>query len=256
MNDNNDKEIKYIDVPLKVEELKEFIENKKYIYLINYQRSELKSAVLLNYISNLELPAEILMADSSYEEKAGLLKAYMETRNIVKIDSIALNVAKILLDYRGIKTNEVFDHPYLDQNETKQFIDDHKDLIERWEHFLESTTIFALSSMKNLNDSLNIKEDIEVINDSRYVGSNIVNLFSIPSFSELFFLVPLRTELKYFKPQFEEFMFKGKSLYDYYFCEENDVLKMFFAHVENDINLQDIDAAYKEAHAIILENNH
>ncbi len=253
---NNDQEIKYIDVPLKVEELKEFIENKtKYSYFINYQTSELKDLVLLNYISNLELPAEIIMDNCSYDEKAGLLKAYMDTRNIVKIDSLALNVAKILLDYRGLDTTEIFNRPYFDQNESKQFINDHKELIQKWEHFLESTIIFAQSCVKELNELLKIKEDIEVINDSRYVGSNIVNLFSIPSFSELFFLVPLRTELKYFRPQFEERMFKGRSFYDYYFCQQNDVLNMFLAHIENDITRNDMNAAYKEAQAILMESN-
>ena len=58
---------------------------------------------------------------------------------------------------------------------------------------------------------------IVLVDDVLYIGSNIVTLFSIPSFMELFFTTQMRTQMKYFKQQFDEHIFRGKNLFEYFF---------------------------------------
>ncbi|MFP5387151.1 MAG: hypothetical protein ACLGHN_13815 [Bacteriovoracia bacterium] len=251
---NEEKKIKNVTVPLKVEELKELIEKKDSFYIVNYKESQLRDIVFLNYVSNLNLPCEVLIEGCDYLEKQSLLKAYLTTRNIVTINSLRLNIAMLLLENRGMDTANVFVNPLFTREEAKTFITDNKEVIERWEQFIESTMIFALYTAKDLNDEMDVKSQVRIVDDPNYVGSNIVNMFSIPSFMELFFLTPPKHELCFFQPQFEEYMFKGKNLYEYYFCEENDIYKLFITQVHGGTSFEEIENAFKEAKAIRAAN--
>jgi hypothetical protein len=241
--------VKYINIPLSVEELKEFIENKdkEQNYVIKYSTSQLKGFVFINYLSNLELPAEVDFSESSIDDRNELISAYFSSKNNLKVDSLRLNAAMVLLEFRGIDTKEIVLNPIFSNEELKQFIELEKEVISKWENFVESTTIFAQLSSPELSKQIDIKSQVPSIEDSQYIGANIVNLFSIPSFVELFFFAPIRTELTDFKHQFEDYMFKGKSLYHYYFVPENTVATMFFAHLENEVMKVDINTAVNEA---------
>ena len=62
-----------------------------------------------------------------------------------------------------------------------------------------------------------------VIDDPKYIGVNVVWLFEIPSFFELFFSTLPAEDYRqfYFPVQFEEYMFNGKNLY-YFFIGTKD----------------------------------
>lgn len=244
------KNIKEITAPLKVEELKNFIEKKDTFYLINYKNSELRDGIFLNYLSNLDLPCEVLLNDCSYEEKEQLLLAYLNSKNIVDIESIALNISKILLEYRGINTNDVFENPALTKEETLKFILAHEDVIKKWEHFFESTIVYALFIMKDVDSENDIKSQVPHIDDSNYVGLNIVNLLQNPVFMEMFFIPGTRTELSFFVRQFEEYMFKGASLFQYYHTHNNTILALMLGQYSGEIDRELFDQAIKEAHSL------
>jgi len=239
-------QVKEVTLPLGVEELKEFIENKgKFLYLCDYSKLELKGTVLYNYISNLELPVEFSFENSSFEEKQEAIKSFMETRNIIKADSLRLTVASIILYARGIKVDEVFENMIFSNDEKKEFFQNNLELCSKWEQFLESTMIYAQKCVsldgESGEEKFEFEHDFEVIDDVTYVGSNIIMMFSIPSFMELFFLTGSRTKLMYFKQQFDEYIFRGKNLYDYYFCEENEVFQMFLAQATGKVSLDELN---------------
>lgn len=246
------KEIIFCDVtvPLKVEELKNFIEKKDKFYLINYKNSELRDGIFLNYISNLDLPCEIVLKDSSYEEKANLLAAYLSSKNIVNIESLACNIANTLLEFRGIDTSDVFTDPALNKEETQRFIKENEEQIIRWEQFLESTVVFALYIMKELDKENDIKSQVPHIDDSNYVGLNVVSLMKVPIFMELFFLTGTRRELSFFTRQFEEYMFKGANLFHYYHSENNPVYGLMLAKFEGVVDNELLDDVLNEAYSI------
>lgn len=253
MSEVEQKEFRNVKVPLSVDQIKEFFTNKNLVYLINYHDSDLKGVVFLTYLSNLDLPAEINFTGSSFEQKEELLKIYMETRNIIACDSLRLNIAHILLENRGISTRDMIQNPCFNAEETAKFISNNKDLVNRWEEFIESSILFAQTAIPELEEKLDMKNNVPVIEDQQYVGANIVNMFSLPYFYETFLSVPNRHELKYFKFQFEEYMFRGKNFYSYYSSEENLVFHTFIAHVNGDINLELLDNAAKEAQSLLEE---
>ncbi len=236
--------IRVVNLPLGVEQLKEFIENKELKYLVNYKNSELKGTVLFNYVSNLDLPVEFEFTDCSYEEKEEMILAYMGTRNIVGSKSLAINMANIILTYREVDTNGMLINPLFSKVEVNRFIEKNIEVLKRWELFLESTIIYAHQCIrKKPVDSVEecvYQHKYEVIDDIRYVGLNIVNLFAVPAFMELFFTAPFRNEPKYFQVQFNDYMYKGKNLYSYYLNEENTVFSMFIGHVNNIFTTQKI----------------
>lgn len=244
------KNIKEVVVPLKVEELKNFIEKKDTFYLINYKDSELKDGIFLNYLSNLDLPCEVILNDCSYDEKANLLLAYLNSKNIVEIESLALNVAKLILDYRGLKTSEVFTDPALKDDEVSKFINAHEDVLKRWEHFFESTIVFALYSMKELDSENDIKSQVPHIDDSNYVGLNVVNLMQIPVFMEMFFIPGIKSELSFFVRQFDEYMFKGANLFHYYHTENNPVFGLVLGQYMGEIEGNLVEDALRELKTI------
>ncbi len=233
-------EIKNVTLPLNVTELKRFVEKRDCFYIVDYKGSELRDGIFLNYISNLELPAEVAFCGCSFEEKEALFVAYLTGMNITTMDSLRLNIAQMLLQYREISTEGVFENLAFDQEERDRFIRKHIALLSRWESFIESTIVFAAYCVQEFDLFSEIKDQIEEVDDAHFVGRNVVGLFSIPSFMELFFTPGIRHPLKFFKPQFKEYMFKGKNLFEYYFCEENLLTNLFVAQVREEISFEEL----------------
>ncbi len=248
-----DENIRQATVPLSVEQIKEFFSNKELLYLIDYKNSELKENVFLTYLSNLDLPSEIDFEGSSFEEKEKLFVIYLTTRNIITCETLRLNLANILLRYREIDTQDIFTNLIFNEDEVQKFIQNNKELIFKWNHFLESTILFAFTCIPELKESLNLGEGkdgspgVEHCEDSAYVGTNVVNLFSITGFMATFFSKPIHGPLTYFKPQFEDYMFRAKNLYSYYDTEENLPLHLMLANVNGEISLPTIIDAYQES---------
>ena len=233
-------EIKNVTLPLNVTQLKRFVEKKDCFYVVDYKRSELRDGIFLNYISNLELPAEVIFSDCSFEEKEALFVAYLTGQNITMMDSLRLNIAQMLLQYREISTEGIFGNLAFGPEERDVFIRKNISLLSRWESFIESTIVFACYCVQEFDLFSEIKDQIEQVDDAHFVGRNVVGLFSIPSFMEFFFLPGVRHRLKFFKPQFEEYMFKGKNLFEYYFCEENLLASLFVAQVREKISFEEL----------------
>ncbi len=244
-------EIKKVTLPLEVAELKHFIEKKDCFYVVDYHKSELKDGIFLNYISNLNLPAEVIFQNCPFEDKEALFRAYLTGRNLTTMDSLRLNIAQMLLQYRETSTDGLFDHLAFDEGERVDFIRRNLDLLSRWERFIESTIVFACFCCREFDLFAEIKDQVEEIDDARFVGSNIVGLFSVPSFMELFFAAGVRHKLTFFRPQFEEYMFKGKSLFDYYFCEENLLAHLFVLLIKGEMTFKDLEEVRREVGQMI-----
>ena len=59
-------------VPIDLKNLKKYFEDKSESYMIDYEKSKLKGAQFLTYISNLDIPCDIL----NYDDE--LLLSYFE----------------------------------------------------------------------------------------------------------------------------------------------------------------------------------
>lgn len=217
------KNVRNVSVPLKVETLKEFFENKELFFVVDYATSQIKGNMFLTYLSNLDLPCEVDLSKASKQEKFDMIKTYMETRNMNNSDVLKLTAAELMLRYKCVNYGNLFANSLLTEEERVEFIQQNLEIFYKWDHFLYSTLGYLIKMYPELNEKLKV-EDFPVINDPNYVGLNVVQLFGITGFAELYFSSSLWTPFNYFKPQFEEYMFKGQNLYHYFSCEENTMV--------------------------------
>ncbi len=208
-------------VPFSLDEMKDYFLDKNKFYIIDYKNSELKGNRFISYMGNLEITFEVNYTSLSKEEKFELLLEFFKSRNIVKFSSMALTASEVILRMRKIDGIRLTENSLLTDAEKDEFIATNEELLERWVTFLLSTNLFMLTTAKEINDSYNFKEGFKEIIDAHYVGQNIVQLFSVPSFMEVFLSAHIEREIVYFKHQFEDYMFKGQNLFYYYNCPEN-----------------------------------
>lgn len=158
-----------------------------------------------------------------------------------------MTVAELILTYKNFDVTGLFNNSVLNASEKKQFIDANIELFKKWDQFLASTMVFLVKSFPDLNEAIKIENTVREVNDPSFIGLNVVNLFSVPSFLEFYMSTSPNEELCYFKAQFEEYMFKGKNFFHYYNCEENTFLLLMSAVLKGDIKAQElVDLANEE----------
>ncbi len=213
--------VKKVTAPLAIDEIKEYFVKKDISFLIDLKASQLKGNMLLTYISNLDLPSEIDLDGETSEQLHLLMKDYFLSKSIVTSKNLSYLAAQILLDSVGYDSETLFEAGPMSRLERKKFIDENSEILVRWNTFMVSTMLFTIMSYTAIEEKLNLKASQPEINDHDYVGFNVVNLFTVPGFMESYFSVPPQFPVYYFKPQFEEYIFKGKNLFFYYQKEGN-----------------------------------
>lgn len=226
--------------PLKIEMIKEFFENKDLFFIVDYSNSEIKGNMFLTYLSNLDLPCEIDFKNASKEEKFDLIRTYMQTRNISTSDVLKLTVADLVLTYKKIPTDNLIQNQMLTPEERNEFISTNLELFQKWDQFISSSFVYLISIFPELAEAVKIKDQYPEINDPTFIGLNIVNMYDIPGFLEHFLTKPLHPELKYFKPQFEEYMFKGKNFYHYFRSDCNTFIALLGGISKGEIKTEDL----------------
>lgn len=239
--------IRSVTVPLDINQIKEFFQNKELFFLIDYTKSKIKGNMFLTYISNMDLPSDILLAQLPKEEKFELIKIYLETRNINNAGALRFAAAQLMLENRGLETKDIFETPVLTKEECTEFISINKELFDKWDTFIQSTMVYFLTSVEAIEKQHNFKSDFTLIDDPQYIGCNVVNLFSVPSFLELYFSKPPTRELHYFKQQFEEYMFRGKNFYHYFMVPQNSLYQAFNFLLTSDSSEKHINKLIKKA---------
>lgn len=232
---------RHVSVPLSLDHIKEFFDNKELFFLVNYSDSKIKGNMFLTYISNLGLPSEIVLTGATLEEKFELLKFYMETRNINDSGILKIAAAQIILENKGFDLSPLIQNPVFTREEATKFIELNKEMVNRWCTFLSSSIMYYVSSIPVLAEEMKIKDSFPMIDDPHYVGCNIVQMFSVPGFTEFFFAFPHEPQIYYFKQQFEEYMFKGKNLFHYFAHEENTLLLVFNELLTGTTNWNDME---------------
>lgn len=223
----DEKNIRQVSVPLEIAQIKEYFENKELFFLISYSNSKIKGNMFLTYISNLDLPCEIDFSGACKEDRFELLKFYFETRNLNESNVLRYAASQVMLERKGFDTMPMFIHPVFTREECAEFINTNREMIERWNTFISSTMIYMLTAFKEIEETYSFKNQFPLVEDPHYIGSNVVQLFSVPGFLEQFFSKAADTEIFYFKSQFEEYMFRGKNLFHYFDNPENTLLMLF-----------------------------
>lgn len=232
-----------ITLPMGPELMRTFFDDKTKVFTVDYGKCELKGNVFLTYVSNLGLNAEIDFEGASGDEKLDLIKNYMHSRHIVSSETLGLAVMQILMAYKGAQAM-AFDRieRVLSKEEVTRFIDENEEVVSAWTTFLDSTLLFLMHSFEGLGEAMDLEHSFEVVDDQRYVGLNVVNMFGIEGFFELYFSAPVK-EMKFFTRQFNEYMFNGKNLFFYFQTEENSFLKLLSGLLNEQIEFKDLSRA-------------
>jgi hypothetical protein len=209
--------VREVTVPLPIEHIKEFFQDKEIEFLVDYENSKIKDQVFLTYISNLDIPMDIKVNENFDKESLfKLIDHYMTVKTITNIPFLNSLARQIILTAAGSKAGS---EGYLSTDQLQEYISTRKDTIAIWLAFFNSIPLFLISTFKELNEELKVQETYDVIDDIDAVGLNIVNLLT-NEFMADFFTTEVAIEKSFwFKQQFESYMFKGKSLYN--FAESN-----------------------------------
>lgn len=221
-------------VPIPTPLLREFFGNKELLFILNYSKSQMRGAQFLTYTTNLDLPCDIFFeCDENnpipFEEYSEILLAYLQQNSLTRMAGLHILAAQMLLLAKGVDYDVI---PYelpISEEYIKRFIDENKELVERCLHFIDSAHVFAIHAIPRLKQHYKPEENFEVIEDRTYVGANLAMLFGMPEFTAYYFNRFSVYRLSYFKPQFEEYMFKGAHL-SKYFDNKNNLAAVLFAH--------------------------
>lgn len=234
--------------PLPMEVLKEYFEDKENTsFLIDYKNSKLDANAIMIYLSNLNLDADF--DEATYDDRDSLkelVAAYMSTTTaLVDIEQMAREALAICCQHRGV----VKPYPFTEEDvenynngcwenengyyerldEVDDFIEEHKDIVERWCTMLDSSIVYNMHCFKDeFRDFIDTR--FEKIEDPDYVGINYVHTYTLDwiglYISQISDIDTGISKPKYFENQFNEYRFKGNNMYSY-FVNENNPLAVF-----------------------------
>ena len=188
--------------PIAIQDLKLYFTDKSTFYHIDYANSALKNAKLLVYLSNLDLPCDLIIDQVSAEFKE-LLVAYLHHPLVVNLPLLENAAIDMLLESKGLGS-----FGYAD------FIAENADIIKHWTQVLDSLTLYNLYTI----NSPELKDFVTAhpINEtSTAEGINFVSLLKNDKFYDFYAKVD-SGNLQFYKNYFDLTMFKGANLYSYW----------------------------------------
>lgn len=237
--------------PISMENITKAIKDTEVALLIDYEKSLMKGRQLLVYLSNLNVACDIKFSEAvTKQERFDLIVEYMNFRNLIGCESLAVTVATILGAIKGIDAiYYVVQNPVLKHDEIEEFIGQNKDLVNTWRILMDSMIVFTMAVSKKFKEAFgDPKYQYPVIDDANIVGNNFVQLFSLPVFLEQYYSVPGQ-HFYYFTKQFEEYMYATNNLYCHFMVEGNPlptILEMM-GSVEYDV--EDLIKSFEENEA-------
>lgn len=227
-------------VPLSFDEMKEFIVDPSKSLVVDYNNSKLQDKTFLVYCTNISLQNIDISFDQCEKEKIfSLIDAYITQKSTLKLEVLLQCVIRLIIFAKGIQYPDEY-QPFFARG--KQILAD-EDLQLYWSnetrrenlvklmHVLDSIPIYLLTTNTSFRDVYGEPTEVfNVVDDINYTGYTFVNLFEHPIFLLVYYTAPVISCNRYFKQQYEETLYKGKSLY-YYFVntEANFLLPLFNA---------------------------
>jgi hypothetical protein len=215
--------------PIPIEELKKYFIDKTTFYNISYKDSTLKGSKLLTYLSNLEVPCDIHFQND--EEALELLKEYLSFSMIVDIPSLEYLLTDILIDIKSDDKIEEF----------QEFINNNKDVLMKWVSKLDSLTLYNMYII-NIDEFKDYIKEYECDETDSTEGINFVSLLKNEYFYNFYSSID-KSNLKYYKTYFDEYMFKGKNLFSYWATENNPMFLLNMGIAENLFTTEDYNNA-------------
>lgn len=205
--------------PISIDNLKKYFTDKTTFFVINYKDSTLKGTKLLTYLSNLDVPCDINFKGCSKEECFDMLKDYLNTAMIVNISSLEQATINILHQVKELV-------PVHD----KEFIEQNKEILNKWVSKLESLSLYNMSIVKD-DTFKEFVDSFEIDESNELIGVNFISLLKHKNFYS-FYSNTDQKRLKFYSHYFNDYMFKGKNMYSYWANENNPLFLLTYGIAE------------------------
>lgn len=199
------------EIPIPGEVMKEYFKDNNIVFLVNYDNSSLKGEKFFDYITNLNLPIEIV-SNSSYNEFRDVLFNYMTYPTMICSEVLRDYSGVILLSYLGVEKDSLpysFKTPY---EYFTRYIEENKDLLDLWVSFLDSTEVFIYASNNEISKDFIKEGDYEVIDNEDIISPNVANLYLSESFIISYTNIDRDRVSKYYIHQAHRNMFANKPI--------------------------------------------
>jgi|SRR6056300_1037298 hypothetical protein len=202
-------------VPMAVEDLKKHFTDDDVFYLIDQKNSDLDKAKVLTYLSNLDIEADIQELDNDF------LKAYLHSTNIVDLPSVEGAVIDILLDCKC---------EHGGTGKYTQFINDNKDILQKWIDRLDSLILFNAYIVKH-EEMQQYAQSFPHDETNDAEGINFVSILRHERFFSYYSSVNT-DRMKFYTKYFNDYMFKGKNLFEYWANKNNPMFLLTWGIAE------------------------
>lgn len=211
--------------PIAIEDLKQYFADNTINYVIDYSKSALKGAKILTYLSNLDLPCDIEFEDSEQgrAERIELLKEYFNSPLLVNIASLEQMAISVLQQYKGLGDYGLGD-----------FIEENSEIITKWVSVLDSLSLYNMYIVDSEEMKGYAKSFPNDADDSTR-GINFVSVLKHEDFYGFYDIVN-KDSLKFYPTYFDSYMYKGKSLYNFWAVENNPLFVLTWGIATGIIN--------------------
>jgi len=227
----------HTSAPIKIEELKKYFEDKSTFFVIDYTQSSIKAEKLLTYVSNLDIPCDVKFNND--DELKELLNAYLTSSFIVNLPSLEKAVISLLLQNKGI--SETVNQDLLDQ---------FKEHLTEWTNKLESLALFNVYCIKEEQFKQWVVSHEEDATAS-LKGVNFISLLKNQEFYE--FYQNMITVPKYYSSYFNEYMFKGQNLYNFWANDNNPMFLLTYGVANGLVEPNNYAECIKQSHSELTE---
>jgi len=213
--------------PISIENLKEYFADNDVCFLIDYENSTLRGNKLLTYLSNLEIPCDIKFSndDDLYE----LMLEYFNSQMLLNIDSLEKKALEILLQCKY--------EPEIANERNEKFIEENIQIVSKWISLIESLTVYNMFIIKK-EETQDFVKIFPVVENDDLRGINFVSLLKHEIFYDLITTIDPKN-LLYYKEYFENNVFKGKNLFEFWSNEKNILFLLTFGMMENIIKVDE-----------------
>ncbi len=224
--------------PIKLEDLKKYFEDKTTFFVIDYSQSTLKADKLLVYISNLDLPCDLKI--NSREELQEIVTAYMNSNFLVDLPSVEQIVISLLLQNKNL----------IDVKDT-DLLEVLKDNLSAWTEKLDSLPLYNMYLIQDETFKKWVTEEHPIDDTTDTVGINFVSLLKNETFYS--FYQTISSTPKYYSGYFNEYMFKGKNMYEFWANENNPMFLLTHAIASGNLNTEEYIDSAKNAQKELTE---
>jgi hypothetical protein len=190
------------------------------------------------YCTNVNLQTvDIDFTGCTPEEKFAMIDAYITHKSTFKMHRMIQSVLRLLMYAKGIALSDVYQKliPFgmetLTDEEIKQYCENEqrRNHLIQLLHVLDSIPLYMLTTNTAFEQTYGKPSEVfDLVDDINYTGYTYVNLFDHPVFLLQYYSVPFSGQSRYFKQQFEEAIYGGKTLYSFFVNTENNYLLSLF----------------------------